>query len=83
MKSCFGNMLSGKKFPQDSRALRFMTEELLCVHIEGCKSHDEMQIALEIISSRLGIKNLTKPVLLMMAFKHAERETDWPSIFWQ
>ena len=88
MKSCFGgvaNMLSGKKLPQNFRALRFMTEELLRVHTEGCRSHDEMQIALESISpisntSRLGFQNLIKHVLLMIAFVNAEREADWPSI---
>ena len=67
-----------------------MTEELqlVRVHIEGCRSHDEMQIALEIISSRsntsrLGIQNHIRPVLLMMAFVNAEREADWPSILRQ
>ena len=67
-----------------------MTEELqlVRVHIEGCRSHDEMQIALEIISSRsntsrLGIQNLIKPVLLMMVFVNAEREADWSSILRQ
>ena len=62
-----------------------MTEELLRVHIEGCRSHDEKQIALEIISlrsnsSRLGIQILIKPVLLTVTFVNAEREADWPSI---
>ena len=91
MKSCFGgvaNMLSGKKFPQNFRAFIFMTEELLCVHIEGYRSHGEMQIALEISSSRsntsrLGIQNLIKPGLLMMAFVNAERGADWPSVLRQ
>ena len=83
---CVENMLSGNKFPQNFRALRFMTEELLRVHKEGYRSHDEMQVALESISSRsntsrLWVQNLIKHVLIMMAFVHVKREAD--SIFGQ
>ena len=69
MKSCFGgvaHMLSGKKFPQNFRALRLVTEELLRAHLEGCESHEEMLGALESISvrsltTRLWVQNLIKP----------------------
>jgi len=55
MKSCFGgvvHMLSGKKFPQNFRALRLVTEKLLRAHLEGCESHKNMLKELESISLR-------------------------------
>lgn len=90
MKSCFGgvaHMLSGKKFPQNFRALRLVTEELLRAHLKGCKSHEEMLGALENISlksvtTRLWVQNLIKPVFIMMVFVRAEREGDWPLHLW-
>ncbi|KAI8514535.1 hypothetical protein Bbelb_071260 [Branchiostoma belcheri] len=87
---CFGgvaHMLSGKKFPQNFRALRIVTEELLRPHLEGCESHYEMLGALESISSRsittrLWVQNLIKPVFIMVVFVRAEREADWPLHLW-
>jgi hypothetical protein len=58
-------MLSGTKFPQNFRALRFVAEELLCAHIEGCESLEEMLGALQSnffrsITTRLWVQNLIK-----------------------
>ena len=90
MKSCFGgvaHMLSGKKFPQNFRALRLVVEVLLCPHVDGCKNHEEMvrvleSISLRSITTRLWVQNLIKPVFIMMVFVRAEREADWPLHLW-
>jgi hypothetical protein len=90
LKSCFGgvaHMLSGKKFPQNFRVLRLLTEEFLRAHIEGCESREEMLGALQrnslrSITTRLWFQNLIKPVFIMMVFVRAEREADWPLHLW-
>jgi len=90
MKSSFGGvaqMLSGKKFPQNFRALRLVTEELLHAHLEGCKSHKNMlkeleSISLRSITIRLWVQNLIKLVFIMMAFVRAERKANWPLHLW-
>jgi len=84
MKSSFGGvaqMLSGKKFPQNFRALQLVTEELLRAHLEGCESHNNMlkkleSISLRSIKTRLWVQTLIKPVFIMMAFIRAEREAN-------
>jgi hypothetical protein len=77
-------MLIGKKFPQNVRALRLMTEEVL-KHIlaeQHFKSTDELIAALEERAHhsktvKLWVDVLVKPVLLMMYFVRAAREGDW------
>ena len=78
-------MLSGKKFPQNVRALRLMTEVVLQSMIPdgNFQNAEEFMSALDHIASqgrtaRLWIEVLVKPVLLMMSFIRAEREGDWP-----
>ena len=91
MKSSFGGvaqMLSGKKFPQNFRALQLVTEELLRAHLEGCESHKNMLKELESISLRsittcLWVQNLIKPVFIRTAFVRAEREANWPLHLWE
>ena len=77
-------MLSGKKFPQNVRALRMMAEEVvrglfMNHHLEN--TEDVMkaldQIASESRTVKLWVEMLVKPVLLMMTYVRAEREGDW------
>ena len=77
-------MLSGKKYPQNVRALRLLVEELLRPVFEEhnltCLS-DLLEvldnIASESRTSKLWIDCVIKPVLLMMRYIRAERESDW------
>jgi len=86
MKTSFGGvpkMLSGKKFPQNVRALRLVVEEVLRGIVGQLESHTELQEHLEVLSqesrtTRLWVDCLIKPVFLMMLFVRAEREADWP-----
>ena len=87
LKSAFGGvekMLSGKKFPQNIRALRLVVEELLR---ETLRSNEIVDLD-ELISilderasvsrtARLWLDALVKPVLIMMKFVRAAREADW------
>ena len=77
------SMLSGKKYPQNIRALRLLTEELLRGTIVHMNSHDNLMKVLdnksqESRTTKLWVENLIKPVMLMMMFVRAEREADWP-----
>ncbi|XP_064094761.1 uncharacterized protein LOC135207056 [Macrobrachium nipponense] len=77
------SMLSGKKYPQNIRALRLLTEELLRGTIVHMNSHDSLMKVLdnksqESRTTKLWVENLIKPVMLMMMFVRAEREADWP-----
>ncbi len=84
--SVFGGvekMLSGKKFPQNMRALRLLAEELLRPVIEQhqVKSMDQLVDILEKRSSRsrtakLWVNVVIKSVFIMMLFVRAEREGD-------
>ena len=78
-------MLTGKKFRQNVRALRMVTEEALRGNIQDKPLHcsgDLMEILeTEVIKSqttKLWVNVLIKPVLLTMMFVRAEREGDWP-----
>ena len=93
LQTAFGgvaHMLSGKKFPQNVRALRLLTEELLrsvIVCLDGHESYSELITLLDNRAERsrttkLWVSNLVKPVLLMMMFIRAEREADWPLHLW-
>ena len=79
-----GKMLTGKKFPQNVRALRMVVEELLRRTIEGnnFQSMHDLMSFLEDISSRsktakLWIDCLVKPVFVMMMYIRGEREGEW------
>jgi len=90
MKSSFGSvqtMLSGKKFPQNVRALRIVTEELLLKISEKLDGYSDLENSLAALSKRsktakLWIECLITPVLIMMVFVRAEREGDWPLHLW-
>ena len=77
-------MLTGKKFPQNVRALRILAEETLRVPFENhdFESVDDLTNALKQISSesktsKLWVDVIIRPVFLMMTFTKAEREGDW------
>ena len=90
MQTTFGGvpkMLSGKKFPQNVRALRMVVEELLRSIVTGTDTYDQLVAILDDKASqsrtaKLWFDNLIKPVLLMMVFVRAEREADWPLHLW-
>lgn len=78
------NMLKGKKFPQNIRALRMVTEELLRGVFEDHQptSNTDLMLFLEEISlqsktCKLWVDCLIKPVFLMMLYVRAEREGNW------
>ncbi len=83
LKSAFGGvekLLSGKKFPQNVRALRLLAEELLNPYLPDIHSYDDLTAFLDDISqksltSKLWSDCLIKP--LMMLYIRAEREGDW------
>ncbi len=87
MASVFGGvskMLSGKKFPQNVRAMRMVAEEILrkVVRITDINNMDELMTLLESIAassktSKLWVDVLVKPVFIMMMFIRAEREGNW------
>ena len=82
MKAAFGGvpkMLTGKKFPQNCRALRIVTEEVLRTIVDRVDSDTDMMTTLEELAShsktaKHWIQNLIKPVFLIMIFVRAERE---------
>ena len=79
-------MMTGKKFPQNMRALRILAEELLRPVLTGGTVNDMhgIESILSDISSRsktshLWIDCVVKAVFIMMVYIHAEkeREADW------
>ena len=88
LDSTFGGvqkMLTGKKFPQNMRALRLVVEELLRHLFERIEldSYRDMVKVLDDIgrrsrTSRVWIECLIKAVFIMMVYVRAEREADWP-----
>ena len=87
LKEVFGGvqkMLSGKKFPQNVRALRLLAEECLrSIITDGeFEKADDLMKALEeratqSKTAKLWVDVLIKPVFLMMSYIRAEREGDW------
>ncbi len=78
-------MLTGKKFPQNVRAIRFVAEELIRGIFERnpLASHEDLMKHLEELACRsktakLWIDVVIKPVFIIMQFVRAEREGDWP-----
>ena len=77
-------MLSGKKYPQHSRALRMLAKEVLrsVVLIQRVTSFVRL---IELIEARAGrnrtvkmwTDNLVKTVIIMMNFSHGGHEGDW------
>ena len=88
MESTFGGvstMLTGKKFPQNMRALGLVVEELLrpIFKSEDLNSYRDLETILEDVAresrtSKVWVDCLIKAVFLMMVYVRAEREADWP-----
>ena len=82
MKKAFAgveNMLVGKKYPMNMRALRFFR---FCALIEEVSSYQEFLLLLDGLSAQSllaehWIKNLIHPVLIMIIYVGAEREGDF------
>ena len=74
-------MLTGKNFPMNVGALRFVVEELLRDVLTTLECIDDLDSFLDDVSSKsktskLWVENLIKPVFLML-FVRAEREGEW------
>ena len=90
LKSAFAGiprMLSGKKFPQNTRALRLVVEEVLRDIMLEAKDYSDLIQILDMKASisrtsKHWIQNLIKPVLIIMTFVRAEREGDWSLHLW-
>lgn len=75
-------MMSGKQYSQNVRALRMVVEVLLAKHIKDMQTPKELDGFLQSVSNqspslKLWVDNLIQPVILMMMFTLAERESDW------
>ena len=75
-------MLLGKNFPQNTRALRIVVEEILNPLVKESTSFDNLMDLLKDKSqqsrtAKLWVECLIKPVFLMMMFVKAEREANW------
>ena len=75
--------LTDKKFPRNVRALAVLVLELLRSFVDDVTSFDELQEKLDSISqenilAEHWVKNLIRPVFLMMLFIRAEREEEFP-----
>ena len=80
-------MLTGKKFPQNMRALRMVVEELLLSIMVTSEDYEQLMSipndkANKSRTAKLWTDNLIKPVFLMMIFVRAEGEADWPLHLW-
>ena len=90
LSTTFGStekMLQDKKHPQNVRAVRLLTEELLRPVLEkensDITSMDDLENALDELSAlsgttKLWVYNIIKPTFLMMKFCRASHEGDWP-----
>ena len=87
MEYVFGGvskMISGKKFPQNMRAMRLVMEELVrdIIIKNGFMTYESLIYYLDDIASKsktsmLWIDCFIKPIFLMMQYVRAEREGDW------
>ena len=90
LSTTFGSvdkMLSGKKYPQNVRALRLLTEEILRPvfdhHADHLHSMDDLDTVLSELSgksqtTKMWVDLIIKPTFLMMQFSRASHEGDWP-----
>lgn len=88
MEGVFGGvkkMMTGKKFPQNVRALRMVAEEVLRSVFDATVITDfaDLLSKLDVLAeksktAKLWVDVLIKPVFLMMKYVRAEREGDWP-----
>ena len=77
-------MLSGKKYPQNVRALRLLVEELLrpVIEIDTITSMEDLEKELEQRSSqsrttKMWVDIIIRPVLIIMLYCRASHENDW------
>jgi hypothetical protein len=90
LSTSFGSvekMLIGKKYPQNVRALRLLTDEFLRPVFEkesSClTSMDDLENVLDELAAqsrttKMWVSNVIKPTFLMMIFCPASHEGDWP-----
>ena len=78
-------MLTGKKYPDNVRALRMLVEELIrpFFQTQNMLCLDDLQHALNDTAShsrtaKLWVNCVIKPVFTIMKYVRAEREADWP-----
>ncbi len=78
-------MLSGKKYPDNVRALRMLVEEILrpVIAKHQITSMTELQhilhdVSLQSRTAKLWVECLIDPVFIIMKYVRAEREADWP-----
>ena len=89
MKAAFGGvmkMLTGKNFPQNTRALRIVEQVLHQILCE-VNTFDELMQELKARASKSRtakhlVENLVLPVLLMLMFIRAEQEGEWALHLW-
>ena len=90
LKHAFGGvqkMVFGKKYPQNVRAFRLLTELVLRPHMTGVNTYHELNAMLTKMSDKsntaqLWIDCFVRPTLILMTFIRAERESDWPLHLW-
>ena len=77
-------MLSGKKFPQNVRALRMLLEELWrpifgknSFHNMDDLLQEEDAISVESKTSQRWVDSLIKPIFAIIKYIRTEREKDW------
>ena len=90
MSTTFGSvdkMLQGKTYPQNIRALRLLTEELLRPVFEKenarLTSMGDLEDVLDELAAqnrttKMWVNNVIEPTFLMMRFCRASHEGDWP-----
>ena len=82
MKAAFGGkmkMLTGKNFPQNTKALKIVVEQVLHQFLCEVNTFDELMQELKARASKSrtakhSVENLILPVLLMLMFIRAEQE---------
>ena len=87
LSTTFGSvdkMLSGKKFPQNVRALRLLVEEILrsILEIGTITSMEDLEEELKKRSSqsrttKMWVEVVIRPVLIIMLYCRASHESDW------
>ena len=76
------SMLLGKKYPMNMHALHFVVLEVIRDIMKEVDSYQELFLLLDALSAKSllaehWIKNLIRPVLIMMLYVQAEREGDF------
>jgi hypothetical protein len=90
MKAAFGSvakMLTGNKYPQNTRDLGLIVEEILRDTLSLVDLYHELLDKLFKMTeasriSKHWVNNLILPIFLIMIFVQTEREGDWPLHLW-